>query len=229
MFSCSHVVKLPTVILAVKTIMDIDIDTLNAELRDRPAEEIIRWAVSLGQPAMSSTSFSPNAAVMLKLITDVDPSMPIVWADSGYNVPDTYRVAEKLIKLLKPNLKVYIPEMTAERRNALMGGIPHPDDNPELHREFTRQVKLEPFNRAFEEIKPKIWLTGIRKEETAFRQSLDVLSWDGRGILKVAPIFYWTEDDVQAYMTAHQLPSCKHYFDPTKVAENRECGLHTSA
>jgi phosphoadenosine phosphosulfate reductase len=209
--------------------MDIDIDTLNAELRDRPAEEIIRWAVSLGQPAMSSTSFSPNAAVMLKLITDVDPSMPIVWADSGYNVPDTYRVAEKLIKLLKPNLKVYIPEMTAERRNALMGGIPHPDDNPELHREFTRQVKLEPFNRAFEEIKPKIWLTGIRKEETAFRQSLDVLSWDGRGILKVAPIFYWTEDDVQAYMAAHQLPSCKHYFDPTKVAENRECGLHTSA
>jgi len=229
LFFCNHVVKLPTVILAVKTIMDIDIDTLNAELRDRPAEEIIRWAVSLGQPAMSSTSFSPNAAVMLKLITDVDPSMPIVWADSGYNVPDTYRVAEKLIKLLKPNLKVYIPEMTAERRNALMGGIPHPDDNPELHREFTRQVKLEPFNRAFEEIKPKIWLTGIRKEETAFRQSLDVLSWDGRGILKVAPIFYWTEDDVQAYMAEHQLPSCKHYFDPTKVAENRECGLHTSA
>ena len=229
MFFCNHVVKLPTVILAVKTIMDIDIDTLNAELRDRPAEEIIRWAVSLGQPAMSSTSFSPNAAVMLKLITDVDPSMPIVWADSGYNVPDTYRVAEKLIKLLKPNLKVYIPEMTAERRNALMGGIPHPDDNPELHREFTRQVKLEPFNRAFEEIKPKIWLTGIRKEETAFRQSLDVLSWDGRGILKVAPIFYWTEDDVQAYMAENQLPSCKHYFDPTKVAENRECGLHTSA
>ncbi|WP_372863790.1 phosphoadenosine phosphosulfate reductase family protein [Spongiibacter sp.] len=209
--------------------MDLDLDALNAELRDKSAEDIIRWAVSLGEPAMSSTSFSQNAAVMLKLVTDVDPQMPIVWADSGYNVPDTYRVAEKLIKLLKPNLKVYIPEMTAERRNALMGGIPHPDDNPDLHREFTRQVKLEPFNRAFDELKPKIWLTGIRKEETAFRQSLDVLSWDGRGILKVAPIFYWSEQDVQAYMEAHQLPSCKHYFDPTKVAENRECGLHTSA
>lgn len=223
------VLKLQPVKQAVTGIMDLDLDALNAELRHKSAQDIIRWAVSLGEPAMSSTSFSQNAAVMLKLVTDAAPDMPIVWADSGYNVPDTYRVAEKLIKLLKPNLKVYIPEMTAERRNAIMGGIPHPDDNPDLHREFTRQVKLEPFNRAFEELKPKIWITGIRKEETAFRQSLDVLSWDGRGILKVAPIFYWTEDDVQAFMDEHALPSCKHYFDPTKVAENRECGLHTSA
>ncbi len=119
--------------------------------------------------------------------------------------------------------------MTAGVRTALMGGFPHADDTPGVHREVTRRVTLEPLNRACGEIKPKIWLTGIRKEETAFRQSLDVLSWDGRGILKVAPIFYWTEDDVQAYMAEHQLPSCKHYFDPTKVAENRECGLHTSA
>ena len=213
----------------LKHIMELDLDALNAELRDKSAEDIIRWAVSLGEPAMASTSFSQSAAVMLKLVTDCAPELPIVWADSGYNVPDTYRVAEKLIKLLKPNLKVYIPEMTAERRNALMGGIPHPDDNAELHAEFTRQVKLEPFNRAIADIKPKIWISGIRKEETAFRQSLDVLSWDGRGILKVAPIFYWSAADVQRYMDQHELPTCKHYFDPTKVAENRECGLHTSA
>jgi len=209
--------------------MDLDLDALNATLRNASAEEIIRWAVSLNEPIMASTSFSPNAAVMLKLVTDVAPEMPVVWADSGYNVPDAYRVAEQLIKLLKPNLKTYVPLMTAEHRNAIMGGIPHPDDNLELHREFTRQVKLEPFNRAFAELAPKIWVTGIRKEETAFRQNLDVLSWDGRGILKVAPIFYWNEGDVERYMSEHKLPSCKHYFDPTKVAENRECGLHTSA
>ncbi|MGJ8687441.1 MAG: phosphoadenosine phosphosulfate reductase family protein, partial [Spongiibacteraceae bacterium] len=153
--------------------MDLDLDKLNAQLGDKSAQEIMSWVVSLNEVAMASTSFSQNSAVMLKLITDASPEMPVVWADSGYNVPDTYRVAERLIKLLKPNLQVYIPEMTAERRNALMGGIPHPDDNPDLHREFTRQVKLEPFDRAFREIAPKIWVTGIRKEETAFRQGLD--------------------------------------------------------
>ncbi len=208
---------------------DLDLEQLNAELRYLSAEEIIRWAMALGETAMGSTSFSPNSAVMLKLLTENAPDAPIVWADSGYNVADAYRVAEQLIALLKPNLKTVIPLMTAERRNALMGGVPHPDDNPDLHKEFTRQVKLEPFNRAIEEIKPKIWFSGIRKEETAFRQTLDILSWDARGILKVAPIFYWTEDDIEAYMAEHQLPTCRHYFDPTKLADNRECGLHTSA
>ena len=211
------------------TLSQLDLREHNAALREQPAEAIIRWAQALGEAAMASTSFSPNSAVMLKLMTDNAPEVPIVWADSGYNVPDTYRTAEKLIALLQPNLKVYIPTMTSERRNAILGGIPHPDDNPDLHTEFTRQVKLEPFDRAIAELKPKIWITGIRKDETAFRQNLDILSWDGRGMLKVAPIFYWSDADVQAYMDEHALPSCKHYFDPTKVAENRECGLHTSA
>ena len=52
---------------------------------------------------------------------------------------------------------------------------------------------------------------------------------DNRGIVKVAPIFYWSEDQVEAYMERYQLPSCKHYFDPTKVLDGRECGLPTAA
>ena len=211
------------------TVKDLDLAKISAELAEQYPQDIIRWALSLGEPVMSSTSFSQNAAVMLHLVTSVDRNVPIVWVDSGYNVPDAYRVAERLMKDLKPNMQIYTPEMTAERRNAIMGGIPHPDDTPELFREFTRQVKLEPFSRALDELKPKIWITGIRKEETDFRKGLDILSWDARGLLKVAPIFHWTADDMQRYMSEHQLPSCKHYFDPTKVAENAECGLHTAA
>lgn len=207
----------------------LDLAKANAELADQSPADIIRWALSLGEPVMASTSFSQNAAVMLHLVTRVDANIPVVWIDSGYNVPDTYRVAERLIKDLRPNMRIFIPEMTAERRNALMGGIPHPDDTPELFQEFIRQVKLEPFQRALEALKPKVWLTGIRKEETDFRKGLDILSWDARGLLKVAPVFHWTAADMQRYMDEHQLPSCKHYFDPTKIAENAECGLHTAA
>ena len=207
----------------------LDLAKANAELADQSPADIIRWALSLGEPVMASTSFSQNAAVMLHLVTRVDADIPVVWIDSGYNVPDTYRVAERLMKDLKPNMRIFIPEMTAERRNALMGGIPHPDDTPELFQEFIRQVKLEPFQRALEALKPKVWITGIRKEDTDFRKGLYILSWDARGLLKVAPIFHWTAADVQRYMDEHQLPSCKHYFDPTKIAENAECGLHTAA
>jgi phosphoadenosine phosphosulfate reductase len=209
--------------------MNLDLPKINADLRGRSAEEIVHWALGLGKPAFTSTSFSPNSAVMLHLISKIDPQVPIVWVDSGYNVPDAYQVAETLIERLNLNIHVYNPLMSAERRNALMGGIPHPDDNPELHTEFTRQVKLEPFQRALDELKPEVWLTGIRRDETEFRKSLDILSVDNRGLLRVAPLFYWSEQDVADYMRAHNLPTCQHYFDPTKVSSDAECGLHTTA
>jgi len=209
--------------------MGLDLVKVNADLKGRSAEDIVHWALKLGKPAFTSTSFSQNSAVMLHLISRIDPHVPIVWVDSGYNVPDAYQVAEQLIQKLKLNIRVYNPLMSAERRNALMGGIPHPDDNPELFQEFTRQVKLEPFQRALDELKPEVWLTGIRRDETEFRKSLDIVSVDNRGLLRVAPLFHWSEADVTDYMRSHNLPSCKHYFDPTKISSDAECGLHTSA
>lgn len=207
----------------------MDLDALNKELRDKSPEDIVRWATQLGKRVIATTSFAPNAAGLLHIITQVDRTIPVVWIDSGYNVPDAYRTAEVIMDRLKPNMQIYIPQITAERRNAIMGGIPHPDDDPEVHEEFTRQVKLEPFSKAIEDLQPEVWITGIRRDETEFRKSLDILSWDNRGILKVAPIFYWTEQQLQDYMDEHDLPSCRHYFDPTKVEDGRECGLHTSA
>lgn len=215
--------------IRVNTAMNLDLETLNQELRHKSPQEIIRWAADLEQTLIATTSFAPNSAAMLHLITQTEPTIPVVWIDSGYNVPDTYRVAEQLMEQLKPNMQIYIPQQTAERRNAIMGGIPHPDDDAEVHEEFTRQVKLEPFNKALEDLQPKVWLSGIRREETDFRKTLDILSFDNRGILKVAPLFYWSEQEVQGYIDEFELPSCRHYFDPTKVEDSRECGLHTSA
>lgn len=206
-----------------------ELEQLNSQLRDKSPQEIIQWALSLGRRVFASTSFSPNSAGLLHIIRDIAPELPVVWVDSGYNMPDTYRTAEKIINDLQLNLHVYIPQMTAERRNALMGGIPHPDDDEALHREFTRQVKLEPFQRALNDLQGEVWITGIRQQETEFRKSLDILSLDDRGLLRVAPLFYWSEDQLQDYVNIHNLPSCRHYFDPTKVIDGRECGLHTSA
>lgn len=209
--------------------MSFDIEKINAELQDQSADQIVRWALSQDKRVILTTSFSPNSAAILHLVTQIQPDLQIVWIDSGYNMPDAYRAAEQIIKQLNLNIRVYTPEITAERRNALMGGIPHPADNPELHAEFVRQVKLEPFQRAIDEFKPEIWLTGIRREETEFRKTLDIASWDNRGLLRVAPIFHWSEQQVQEYMQRNQLPTCKHYFDPTKIADDAECGLHTAA
>jgi phosphoadenosine phosphosulfate reductase len=208
--------------------VDLDFDTVNKTLRNASAEEIVSWALGLGGRTVATTSMGRNAAVMLHVVSQVNKTVPTIWVDTGYNLRDTYVVAERLIRDLEVNIHVYSPDMTSERRNALLGGIPTVDEE-ERHQEFTRQVKLEPFERALHDFQPEIWLTGIRREETEHRKSLDIVSADGRGIVKVAPLFYWSEEEVEEYMERYDLPTCKHYFDPTKVHDGRECGLHTAA
>jgi len=206
----------------------IDLESANKQLRNLSPEEVIRWALDLGETTITTTSFGPNSGAVLRLISEVDPSVPVIWVDSGYNMRDTYVVEEQLIKSLNLNARIYVPSVTAEHLNVKLGGIPTLED-PDLHDEFTRVVKLEPFSRAIDELKPKVWISGIRKGDTDFRKNLDILSYDNRGILKVAPIFHWSDEQLEQYMADHDIPSCKHYFDPTKVESGRECGLHTSA
>ena len=66
----------------------------------------MRWATTLGKTVIATTSFAPNAAAMLHVITQADANIPVVWVDSGYNVPDTYRVAEVIMDKLKPNMQI---------------------------------------------------------------------------------------------------------------------------
>ena len=145
---------------------------------------------------------------------------------TGYNTDSTYQFAEKLIRELKLNVYYYTPRVTAKRREAVYGGIPSIED-ADAHSAFTREVKLEPFSRAIADFSPEIWLTAIRKEQTAFRGSLDIITTDKtNNVLKVAPLFYWRELQMEEYLFEHDLPIEEEYFDPTKVLENRECGLH---
>lgn len=204
--------------------MELDVASANAELAGKHPGEIVDWAVSQGGRTIVTTNFGPNSAVMLHLASRAQPDIPVVWIDSGYSTRKTYVFAERLIDDLDLNMHVYNPRISAARRNALMG-IPDVDDP--RHEEFTNQVKLEPFARAMNEIKPDIWLTAVRRDQTAFRADMEVVSQDDSdGVIKVAPVLEWTAADMAAYRLKHGLPDETSYYDPTKVLANRECGLH---
>lgn len=205
--------------------MSIDLAAANAELTGKTPQEIIAWAIAHSERPLVTTNFRPYESVILHMAVQAKPDIRVLWVDSGYNTSATYRFAEKLIQGLNLNIVTYIPEMSAARRNVLMGGIP--DVNDPQHEEFTRQVKLEPFQRALADLKPDLWLNAIRKDQTEFRQSLDIVTASKDGIIKVAPLFNWSEADMDAYLAEHNLPNEHDYFDPTKALETRECGLHT--
>ncbi|MBT8323287.1 MAG: phosphoadenosine phosphosulfate reductase family protein, partial [Eudoraea sp.] len=109
-------------------------------------------------------------------------------------------------------------------RDVVMG-IPE-IENPN-HVLFTEQVKLEPFRRAMKEHQPDVWFTNLRKGQTALRDTLDILSLSKDGVLKVSPFYHWSDAQLDSYLREKGLPNEHRYFDPTKVLENRECGLHS--
>lgn len=204
--------------------MNIDIDKANQELEGKHPQEIVNWAAGLDGKVIVTTNFGPYEAVILHMAVQAQPDMSVVWADSGYGTRKTYLFAEKLIADLDLNVHVYNPQQSAARRDATMG-IPDVDD-PQ-HEEFTRQVKLEPFGRALKAMAPDVWLTAIRKDQTEFRRGLQVVTQDHPGgVVKVAPVFHWTEVDLERYLKENSLPNETNYYDPTKVLGNRECGLH---
>lgn len=208
----------------MKKFTDTELKELNEKFRETTPEEIIKWVVSKAENPVITTNFRPYEATILHAVSEVDPEIKVVWCDTGYNTPQTYKHAKHVIEQLQLNVKLYIPQQTAAYRDALFGGIP--EVNSSQHEKFTQQVKLEPFQRAMKEQKPDVWFTNLRKGQTAFRDSIDILSYSKDGILKVSPFYHWSDAKLDAYLEEKGLPNEFKYFDPTKVLSNRECGLH---
>lgn len=199
------------------------IDEINRQLRNATPKEIIEWAVFRDEKMVLTTNFRPYESAILHAVTNVFSAIPVIWCDTGYNTSYTYEFAENLIHSLNLNLFTYVPQQTVAHRTVTMG-IPAVED--ENHRLFTEQVKLEPFQRAMREHQPKIWFTNLRKGQTALRDSLDIVSIDKQGVIKVCPFFYYSDEELDDYLATHSLPNETRYYDPTKALENRECGLH---
>jgi len=199
----------------------------NQELRARSALDITRWAVAqAGGRAVISTNFRPYEAVVLHLAVQAWAEIPVLWVDHGYNRPATYRHAEELKRLLKINLKAYLPLVTAAHRDAIYGAVPETDDEKGL-KQFSALMKLEPFQRGMRELAPSVWITALRKVQNPNRAELDIVSQDSNfKTLKISPVFYLTDVEMEEYLKKHQLPNEWDYFDPAKADDKRECGLH---
>jgi phosphoadenosine phosphosulfate reductase len=211
-----------------------EISKANAELRNKSPLEIVKWAIAQAKKgngrAIVSTNFRPYEAVVLHLATQVQADVPVLWVDHGYNRPATYKHAEQLGNLLKLNIKAFVPKMTAAHYDAIFGGAPEPTPQNELRiKAFSTVMKLEPFHRGMKQLAPTVWLTALRKVQNPNRAELDIVSEDKNfGALKVSPVFYWSDADMENYLKQHHLPNEWDYFDPAKADDKRECGLHAS-
>jgi phosphoadenosine phosphosulfate reductase len=218
--------------------------TLNLE--NATAEERVRWAVeTFGDALVMTTSFGIQSAVMLHLVTRVVPQVPVIFIDTGYLFPETYRFAQELSGRLQLNLRVYNPAMSAARQEALYGK--QWEQGTEALKRYNFANKIEPMERAVRELGATAWLTGLRRSQASSRGTLRVVEMQNK-IAKIHPIIDWENRRVHRYLTEHGLPyhplweqgyaSVGDWHSTSKLITGmteeqtrfnglkRECGLH---
>lgn len=221
---------------------------LNAWLGRLPAQERIAWALEnlSGGHALSS-SFGAQAAVSLHMVTREAPGLPVILIDTGYLFPETYRFVDELTQRLSLNLKVYRPQIGIAWMEARLGRLW--EQGVEGITRYNRLRKIEPMQRALDELGVRCWIAGLRRSQSRSRAGLDFLELrDGRW--KLHPIADWSDRDVHLYLQKHDLPyhplwhqgyvsiGDVHTTRPLEAGMSeeetrffglkRECGLHES-
>ncbi len=183
----------------------LDLATVQSQLERANAEKTVQWAKdAFPQRLVMSTSFGIQAAVMLHLVTRIIPEIPVIWIDTGYLPPETYRFAEQLTQRLMLNLQVYQSPLSPARMEALYGKL-WEEKNVEALNRYDHIRKVEPMQRALKELGAIAWLTGLRREQTHHRQRLKAVERQGEQY-KIFPILDWNAKDIYEYLSAYSLP-----------------------
>src|SRR5476651_2341715 len=129
----------------------VDPAAVDRRLSEASASDRIGWALGqFGSSLVLSTSFGAQAAVMLHLVTRLAPDIPVVFVDTGYLFPETYRFADELTKRLRLNLKVYRAHESPAWIEARHGKLW--ETGAAGLAEYNQIAKVEPMQRALTEL-----------------------------------------------------------------------------
>lgn len=219
---------------------------INQSMEPLTARQRVERAVEhLPGTYVLSSSFGAQAAVMLHLVNQVIPRIPVVVVDTGYLFPETYRFIDELTEKLQLNLKIYRPDASAAWQESRYGKLW--DRGLEGIEQYNRMNKKEPMERALKELDASTWFSGLRRSQAKTRAQIQPVELK-RGRFKVHPIFDWTDRDVGRYLKENGLPyhplwekgylSIGDWHTTRSLSEvesleelrffglKRECGLH---
>jgi len=214
---------------------DLALAGLSDRFEKESATAIVRWAVETFHPYLC-LSASMTDAVLIDIATRVEPSVEVVFIDTGYHFPETLETVEAVRRHYGLNLRV----MTVKPFDT-----PLWQSNPEG---CCSAVKVGQLDRALQG--KQAWMSGLRRSESETRRGAPIVARDLRGLVKVNPIAKWTDLDVAAYIRDHDVPTnpllaqgyqsigCWPCTTPAGEGEDSrsgrwagvaktECGLHT--
>jgi len=212
-----------------------------------PAEARVEWALqNLPDQHVLSSSFGAQAAVSLHMVASQRPDIPVIFVDTGYLFPETYKFVDELTERLQLNLQTYRSKSSPAWQEARHGE--RWTQGVEGIAAYNRENKVEPMERALREQKVSTWFAGLRRNQSESRADVPFLSWSRGDRWKVHAIADWTDRDIFNYLKKHDLPyhplwekgyvsigdmhTTKSLNDVESAEETRffgltrECGLH---
>jgi phosphoadenosine phosphosulfate reductase len=174
---------------------------LNDRYGNRPAQDVIALAVEelfAGRVATVS-SFGSESVVLLHLVAEIDPNVPVLFVDTGRLFPETLEYRAMITdRLGLRDVRTITP--SEERLAALDPVRALWMSNPDL---CCRIRKIEPLSKAIKGF--DAWFTGRKRFQTNARSALNLFEADGHRI-KVNPLAGWSAADLLAYAEANDLP-----------------------
>ena len=160
---------------------------LNRSFERQPASKIVQWAVDRFHPHLSLLA-SMTDAVLVDMAVKVEPSIEVVFIDTGYHFPETLETVEVVRRRYGLNMRI----VTA-------GPEPAP-----LIDGCCSANKVRQLDRAL--VGRKAWLSGLRRTEALTRADAPIVGLDPRGLVKVNPLATWTDEDLAGYIAEHDVP-----------------------
>ena len=191
-------------------------------------------------------SFQAEDIIVLDLLRQRLPNIPVLFLETGYHFPETYELRDKLAKEWQLNLVNVVPRKTVAQQEAEFGIL--------YREEPTKCCQLRKVEPLLEALEPfEIWFTGLRREQSPTRKNLKKVEQHrlpiGKTLLKVSPLADWTWGQVweytggkglsylpqydQGYLSIGCQPCTAIPDDPRNPRSGRwsgkklECGIHT--
>lgn len=219
---------------------------VNSCLERMTAQARLEWSLEyLPRQQVLTSSFGAQSAVMLHMLHCLEPRIPVILIDTGYLFAETYRFIDQLVEQLDLDLRVYRPRMSPLWQESRYGKLW--EAGAQGIRRYNQMNKVEPMDRALEELDVGTWFSGLRRSQSDTRSQISVLQQFGRTV-KVHPIADWSNRDVHRYLKQHKLAyhplwdkgyvsiGDTHTSRPLSAEMNeqdtrffgllRECGLH---
>jgi len=176
------------------------LDALNSRLESLSLTELLQWCASLSDIAQVTSFGSSGMVIIHELRNKLHSNLPVIFVDTLHHFQETIDFADRVSDVYDLNLHTYHCSFadTQKEFEEKVGDTQLWLNNPQ---QYDYHAKVEPLERALQELDIKIWITGRRRDQGGDRKSLPIVEIDpSDGRIKVNPLANWSSEDVWTYL-----------------------------